>query len=65
MKIDYDLFIIDPANSDATPEQLRDCLHDALGVLEARIQNLESSLETQQLINKKLLNLLEGRDAGI
>lgn len=65
MKIDYDLFVIDPANSDTTSEQLRDCLHDAIGALDARLQNLESFLGAQRLINKKMLSLLEDRDAGV
>lgn len=41
MSIDYDLFVIDPNNNDSTPEQIRDCIKDALEVLEKRIKKLE------------------------
>ena len=39
--IDYDLFVIDPGNEDTTLYQLRDCIKDALEVLEERIAELE------------------------
>ena len=45
MNIDFDLFVIDPANQDTTPEQLRACLHDALTVLEERISKLEGLMQ--------------------
>lgn len=35
-KLDYDLFVIDPNNKDTTPEQLRDCIYDALQILDER-----------------------------
>lgn len=41
MNIDFDLFVIDPANQDTTTEQLRACLHDALTVLDSRLSKLE------------------------
>ena len=40
--IDYDLFVIDPGNEETTLYQLRDCIKDALEVLEKRISKLES-----------------------
>lgn len=39
MSIDYDLFVIDPKNKDTTPEQLRDCIFDALTELDRRTKN--------------------------
>lgn len=39
--IDYDLFVIDPENENTTPEQLRDCLHDALTVIDEKLRQLE------------------------
>lgn len=44
--IDYDLYVIHPNNEDTTPEQLRDCLYDALEKLEERIKELEKKNET-------------------
>lgn len=38
--IDYDLFVIDPRNEDTTLYQLRDCIKDALEVLEERISRI-------------------------
>lgn len=37
--LDYDLFVIDPTNQDSTPEQIRDCIYDALCVLSKEIGN--------------------------
>nr|DAS98242.1 MAG TPA: YnzC [Caudoviricetes sp.] len=37
--IDYDLFVIDPTNEDTTPQQLRDCIYDALTILDKRTKN--------------------------
>lgn len=42
--IDYDLFVIDPGNEDTTLYQLRDCIKDALEVLEERITELERKM---------------------
>lgn len=39
--IDYDLFVIDPGNEDTTLYQLRECIKDALEVLDERITKLE------------------------
>jgi hypothetical protein len=36
LNLDYDLFVIDPNNKDSTPEQLRDCIYDALKILDER-----------------------------
>ena len=36
MQIDFDLFVIDPKNKETTPEQLRECIYDALTVLDQR-----------------------------
>lgn len=44
--IDYDLYVIRPNNEDTTPEQLRDCLYDALEKLDERIKELEEKNET-------------------
>lgn len=41
MSLDYDLFVIDPENKNTTPEQLRDCIHDALTRLDERLEKLE------------------------
>ena len=39
--IDYDLFVIDQGNEDTTLYQLRECIKDALEVLDERITKLE------------------------
>lgn len=44
-KIDYDLFVIDPGNDNTTLYQLRDCIKDALEVLEERITKLERRIK--------------------
>lgn len=61
MSIDYDLFVIDPNNKDTTPEQLRDCIGDALENIDRRLQKQEklmevmvSHLDTQSKINEQL-----------
>ena len=41
MSIDYDLFVIDPNNKDTTSEQFRDCVYDALSVLQKEINQLK------------------------
>lgn len=61
MSIDYDLFVIDPNNKNTTPEQLRDCIEDALENINQRLQKQEklmevmvSHLDTQSKINEQL-----------
>lgn len=61
MSIDYDLFVIDPNNKNTTPEQLRDCIEDALENIDQRLQKQEklmevmvSHLDTQAKINERL-----------
>ena len=39
--IDYELFVSGPGNEDTTLYQLRDCIKDALEVLDERITKLE------------------------
>lgn len=41
MSLDYDIFIIDPANKDTTNEQLRGSIKDALERLDGRVADLE------------------------
>ncbi len=41
MSIDYDLFVIDAQNKETTPEQLRDCIYDAIERLDERLKRLE------------------------
>lgn len=40
--LDYDLYVIDPNNKDTTPEQLRDCIYDALKVLDERTRECQT-----------------------
>ena len=58
-KIDYDLFVLDPENPDTRDHQYRDCLHDAVKTLNQRVENLESALKTQRLINQKLADAVD------
>ena len=58
---EHDLFVIDPNNKDTTPEQLRDCIGDALENIDRRLQKQEklmevmvSHLDTQSKINEQL-----------
>lgn len=58
---DYDLFVIDQNNKNTTPEQLRDCIKDALENIDQRLQKQEklmevmvSHLDTQAKINERL-----------
>lgn len=44
MSIDYDLFVINAQNKDTTPEQLRDCIYDALKRMDERLNIIESLL---------------------
>lgn len=39
--IDYDLYVINAENKDTTPEQLRDCIYDAIEKLKTRVEELE------------------------
>lgn len=41
MSIDYDLFVIDAQNKDTTPEQLQDCIYDAIERLDERLKRVE------------------------
>lgn len=45
MSIDYDLFVINTQNKDTTPEQLRDCIYDALKRTDERLNIIESLLK--------------------
>lgn len=36
LSLDYDLFVLDPNNKDSTPEQIRDCVYDAIKILDER-----------------------------
>lgn len=40
--IDYDLYVINAENRDTTPEQLRDCIYDALRRMDERLDIIES-----------------------
>lgn len=40
--IDYDLYVINAGNRDTTPEQLRDCIYDALQRIDERLNIIES-----------------------
>lgn len=40
--IDYDLYVINPQNTDTTLEQLRDCIYDALKRIDERLNIIES-----------------------
>lgn len=39
--LDYDLFVINSQNTDATQEQLRDCINDAIEQIISRLKKLE------------------------
>lgn len=36
--LDYDLYVLDPKNQDTTPEQMRDCIFDAIQTLNERTE---------------------------
>lgn len=40
--IDYDLYVINAQNKDTTPEQLRDCIYDALKRIDERLNIIEA-----------------------
>lgn len=44
MSLDYDLYVIDPANNDTRMSQLRDCLKDAIDELAKRTAVLSDRL---------------------
>ena len=48
--IDYDLYVINAQNTDTTPEQIRDCVYDALQRIDERLNIIES------WINKEAIN---------
>lgn len=39
--LDYDMYVINPNNSDTTFGQLRDCMHDALEIIDGRLRVVE------------------------
>lgn len=43
--IDYDLFVIDSGNEDSAMYQIRDCIKDALEMLDERIAELERKMK--------------------
>ena len=47
--LDYDLFVINAQNVDTTPEQLRDCLYDALTRIDARLNIIEDYINREDL----------------
>lgn len=42
--MDYDLYVINAQNKDTTPEQLRDCIYDALTRIDERLKIIENPI---------------------